>query len=133
MTDILEQARAYRKLIEDAAQYLPDEKVRECVALHPVWDGSGVQYTAGLKVAHEGTVYKVLTTHVSQPTWAPADAPSLFAEVLTDPERILSWKQPDSTNPYAKGDKVAHNGNTWMSNLDGNVWEPGTYGWTKIQ
>lgn len=133
MTDILEQARAYRKLIEDAVQYLPDEKVQECVALYPIWDGSGVQYTAGLKVAFEGTVYKVLTTHVSQPAWTPEGAPSLFAEVLTDPERILPWKQPDSTNPYMKGDKVAHKDSTWVSDLDGNVWEPGQYGWTKVE
>lgn len=133
MTDILEQARAYRKLIEDAGQYLPDEKVQECVALYPIWDGSGVQYQEGLKLAYAGTVYKVLTTHVSQPAWTPEGAPSLFAEVLTDPERILPWKQPDSTNPYAKGDKVTHGGYTWVSDLEGNVWEPGTYGWTKIQ
>lgn len=133
MTEILEQAIAYRKLIEDAAQYLPDGKEQKCVALYPIWDGSGVEYQAGLKLAYAGTVYKVLTTHVSQPAWTPADAPSLFAEVLTDPERILPWKQPDSTNSYAKGNKVTHNGSTWMSDLDGNVWEPGTYGWTKIQ
>lgn len=133
MTDILENARAYRKMIEDAAQYLPDEKAQDCVAIHPTWDGSGVEYTAGLKIAHNGTVYKVLTTHVSQPAWTPADAPSLFVEVLTDPGRILPWKQPESTNPYAKGDKVTHNGFTWISDMDSNVWEPGAYGWTKIQ
>ncbi len=56
-----------------------------------------------------------------------------FAEVLTDPDRILPWKQPDSTNPYAKGDKVTHKGFTWISDIDGNVWEPGAYGWSKSE
>lgn len=26
---------------------------------------------------------------------------------------IPEWEQPDSTNPYMAGDKVAHNGKTW--------------------
>lgn len=50
---------------------------------------------------------------------------------VTDPtgEIILPWVQPDSTNPYAKGDKVTHNNQTWMSSIDNNAWEPGVYGW----
>lgn len=36
------------------------------------------------------------------------------------------WVQPDSTNGYAKGDRVTHLGKTWESDYDGpNVWEPG--------
>ena len=41
------------------------------------------------------------------------------------------WEQPDSTNPYMAGDKVTHNGKTWVSDIDNNVWEPGVYGWTE--
>lgn len=26
-----------------------------------------------------------------------------------------------------------HNGNLWDSDVDGNVWEPGVYGWTIIE
>ena len=81
----------------------------------------------------EGVLYTVLQAHDSQPTWKPADAPSLFAVVLIpDPEVIPEWVQPDSTNPYHKGDKVKHNGKTWESAIDGNVWEPGVYGWNEI-
>ena len=133
MTDIIAKAYAYRKMIEDAAQYLPDDKVQDNARLFPAWDGSGVSYEAGTKVSYNSVVYKVLTAHVSQAGWTPQAAPSLFAEVLTDPDRILPWKQPDSTNPYAKGDKVIHNGSTWISDVDGNVWEPGAYGWSKIE
>ena len=62
-----------------------------------------------------------------------ADAPSLFAKVLIpDTDTIPEWEQPDSTNPYAKGDKVTHNGKTWISTADGNVWEPGVYGWEEV-
>ena len=41
-------------------------------------------------------------------------------------------EQPSSTNPYSKGDKVKHNGKIWTSDIDGNVWEPGVYGWTEV-
>ena len=47
---------------------------------------------------------------------------SLFAEVLIpDSSTVPEWEQPDSTNPYVKGDKVTHNGKTWISTADGNV------------
>ena len=76
----------------------------------------------------------MLQAHITQETWAPADAPSLFAEVLVDPtgENILQWQQPDSTNAYMTGDKVNHNGKTYVSICDNNVWEPGVYGWEEI-
>ena len=99
----------------------------------PKWSGDGVQYTAGQRVQDDGVLYTVLQAHTSQPDWKPADAPSLFAKVLIpDPSVVPEWEQPDSTNPYAKGDKVTHNGKTWVSDIDGNVWEPGVYGWTEV-
>ena len=77
----------------------------------------------------DGILYTVLQAHTSQPGWKPADAPSLFAKVLIpDPTMIPEWEQPDSTNPYMKGDKVTHNGKTWVSLIDNNVWEPGVTG-----
>jgi hypothetical protein len=52
--------------------------------------------------------------------------------LIPDPDVIPEWEQPDSTNPYMKGDKVAHNSKTWVSDVDNNVWEPGVYGWTEM-
>jgi hypothetical protein len=86
---------------------------------------------------HDDTLYKVLQDHISQESWTPADAASLFAQVLIPDEDVIpEWVQPDSTNPYMTGDKVTHNGNTWISTIDNNVWEPGAVGtetlWTEI-
>ena len=53
--------------------------------------------------------------------------------LIPDPTVIPDWVQPDSTNAYAKGDKVRHNGKIWVSDLDGNVWEPGVYGWSEAE
>ena len=82
---------------------------------------------------HGGVLYKVLQGHTSQETWKPDASPSLFAKVLiTDSGVIPAWAQPNSTNAYMAGDKVTHNGKTWESDIDNNVWEPGVYGWSEV-
>ena len=133
---LVEKARELRKILEKAmtdAQCLTEAEAITATCLHPKWSGDGVQYKAGQRVQDDGVLYTVLLDHTSQPDWKPADAPSLFAKVLIpDPTVIPEWEQPESTNPYAKGDKVAHNGKTWVSDIDGNVWEPGVYGWTEV-
>ena len=133
---LVEKARELRKILEKAmteAQSLTDAEAITATCLHPKWNGDGVQYTAGQRVQDDGILYTVLQAHTSQPDWKPTAAPSLFAKVLIpDPTVVPEWEQPESTNPYAKGDKVAHNGKTWVSDIDGNVWEPGVYGWTEV-
>lgn len=125
-------ARKLRALIEKAAQSLTDEEAVDGVELYPAWH-SGAELTQGQRVRDELILYTVLQSHTAQESWKPADSPSLFARVLIpDPEVIPEWVQPDSTNPYHKDDKVTHNGRTWVSDIDGNVWEPGVYGWTQL-
>lgn len=110
-----------------------DEQAIDAVAVYPTWR-EGVAYVAGERVRYNEILYKVLQDHTSQTTWTPESAPSLFAKVLiSDTETIPEWTQPDSTNPYQTGDKVTHNGATWISTIDNNVWEPGVYGWTKVE
>lgn len=133
MSGYVEAAKRLRPLIEKAAQSLDDTDALNGVELYSVWNGEGQHYEKGKRVRDEGILYSVLQTHDSQPTWKPADTPSLFARVLIpDPDVIPEWVQPESTNPYNKGDKVKHNGITWVSDIDGNVWEPGVYGWTQM-
>lgn len=126
-------AMAYRAAIDLAAQSLDDTKAVEAQCLYPDF-AVGVPYTAGDRVVYDGKLYKVLQAHTSQTDWTPPAAPSLFAEVLPGQggTGIGEWRQPDSTNPYKKGDKVTHNGKTWKSTVDDNVWEPGVHGWTEV-
>ena len=108
-----------------------DNTALRMVAFYPEW-AAGVDYSTGYKVQRGGTLYKCLQPHTSQDGWEPENAPSLWAKVLIpDPEVIPEWEQPDSTNPYSAGDKVTHNGKTWVSDIANNVWEPGVYGWTE--
>ena len=39
-------------------------------------------------------------------------------------QRVNAAK-PGAHNAYAVGDKVTHDGKTWISMVDNNVWEPG--------
>ena len=127
------QARAMRAIIEANSRQATDEEAVNAPYIFPAWDGDGVQYETGDRVQFDGKAYKVLQAHTSQAEWTPAAAVSLFAEILIpDPEVIPEWEQPGSTNPYMKGDKVKHNGKTWISDVDNNVWEPGVYGWSEV-
>lgn len=126
------EAIKLRHHIETAVQSLPDNEALETVMLYPEW-ATDTDYAAGFKVQRGGTLYKCLTAHTSQADWTPEAAPSLWAKVLIpDPDVIPAWEQPDSTNPYMTGDKVTHNGVTWVSDVDNNVWAPGVYGWTEV-
>ena len=98
---------------------------------YPEW-AAGQAYTAGYKVQYGGNLWRCLQANTSQTGWEPEIAPSLWAKVLIPDENVVpEWEQPDSTNPYSAGDKVTHNGKTWVSDIDNNVWEPGVYGWTE--
>ena len=120
-------ALKYRAAIEQGAQSLDDNTALTVKTLYPEWE-TDTDYTAGHKVQHNGKLYKCLQAHTAQADWNPVDAPSLWAEVLAgqDGTAIGEWVQPDSTNPYMRGDRVMHNGKTWVSTIDNNVWEPGT-------
>ena len=101
------------------------------VEFYPEWS-AGHAYTAGYKVQYGSKLWRCHQAHTSQTGWEPDNAPSLWAKVLIPDETVIpEWEQPDSTNPYSAGDKVTHNGKTWVSNIDNNVWEPGVYGWTE--
>ena len=128
-----EEAQKIIEALVTLRECASDADALNAVAIYPEWR-EGVAYTIGQRIRYGGTLYKVLQVHTSQADWTPEAAPSLFAKVLIpDPETIPEWEQPDSTNPYAKGDKVTHNAKTWVSDLDGNVWEPGVYGWSEIK
>ena len=126
------EALNLRKHIENAVQSLPDAAALEAVVLHPVWK-AGIAYSAGYKAQHSGRLWRCLHAHKAQAGWEPENAPSLWAKVLIPDETFIhEWEQPDSTNPYSAGDKVTHNGKTWVSDIDNNVWEPGVYGWSEV-
>ena len=130
MIDI-KTARKLRALIEKAVLSLDDEDALKGVELFPKW-AENESYAIGDRVRYEGILYKCLIAHTSQSDWIPSDSISLWARVLIpDPEVIPDWEQPESTNPYMKGDKVRHIGKVWVSDIDYNVYEPPTM-WSEV-
>lgn len=133
MGSYLKEARILREAMDVAMKILTDEQALHTVAIYPLWRSDG-EYQKDDRVRYNNVLYKCLTAHTAQPSWTPTDAPSLWAKVLvSDTGEPLPWEQPESTNPYMKGDKVIHNGQTWVSNIDNNVWEPGVYGWEVVE
>ena len=133
---MISKAKAYklRKLIEIASKSLNDEDALGGVELFPRWN-EDKSYEIDDRVSYNGVLYKCLQAHTSQSTWIPTDSPSLWAKVLIpDPEVIPDWEQPDSTNPYMKGDKVRYNGKVYESLIDNNIWSPEAYpaGWSEV-
>ena len=129
---LVELAMKLRPYIEKAAISLPDKDALEAIQLFQNWKSTAT-YEAGDRVRYDGVLYNCLQAHTAQSDWTPITAPSLWAKVLIpDPNVIPEWEQPGSTNPYMTGDKVKHNGKTWVCTCDNNVWEPGVYGWSEV-
>ena len=137
MNDFEQIWAAIMKLaVKQARQVTDDKEALSLQVLYKQWNKQiGKTLQVGEYINHNDILYKVLQQHVAQDNWAPDVSPSLFAKVLVDPtgETILDWEQPDSTNPYMKGDKVKYNGVIYESEVDNNVWEPGIYGWVVVE
>ena len=118
------------------AETLSDAQALQVPMLFDEFDGNGVAYEVGKRIVYNGILYKVIQAHTSQAGWNPVDAPSLFAKVINETidGSIPEFEQPDSTNPYMKGDKVIFNGKVYESLIDNNVYSPEAYpaGWKEI-
>ena len=108
------------------AETLSDAQALQVPMLFDEFDGNGVAYEVGKRVLYNGVLYKVIQAHTSQAEWTPTAAPSLFAKVINETidGSIPEFEQPDSTNPYMKGDRVIFNGKVYESLIDNNVYSP---------
>ena len=129
---VISEARELRAQFIKLREMATDEMSLQVPNLYPMWK-EGMAYAVGYRVLYNEVLYKVITAHTSQEDWTPDVSPSLFAKVLIPDENVIpEWEQPDSTNTYMSGDKVSHNGKTWVSTVDNNSWEPGVYGWAEF-
>ena len=92
-----------------------------------------VAYTAGQLRQYGGTLWRCLQGHTSQADWTPPEASSLWACTHDPAEEWPPWSAPVGVHDaYSAGDKVSHQDRHWTSTQDGNVWEPGIYGWEEV-
>lgn len=107
---------------------LPDEQALEVEALYPEWVSTD-HYSENDIRRYKDSLYRCINAHDAQESWTPDQAHSLWVRIRPEGE-ILEWEQvqPGINEPYKKGDRVTHNGKTWKSLIDNNVWEPGAVG-----
>lgn len=92
--------------------------------------GATDAYPLGATVAHNGKTWE---NTIENNVWEPGVYG--WKEVGSgEAEEWPEWVQPTGAHDaYSQGAKVSHNGKHWTSDVDGNVWEPGVYGWTEEQ
>lgn len=124
-----ENAQKIANSIMLATSYLDDEQAETVTNLYPLWE-VGVAYAVGDRRQYDELLYRCVQAHTSQADWTPDITPALW--VRTSTEEWPEWIQPQGAHDaYNAGDKCSHNGKHWISDLDGNIWEPGVYGWTE--
>ena len=130
----------YKKMVEKLGQYttrdmirqdqLTEYEIKELVGLFPKWKVGEAVEIGDLR-QYENELYECIQAHTTQSDWTPDVSSSLWV-TKSVPGIIPAWEQPEgSHDAYDQGDKVTHNGKTWESDIDGNVWEPPEQ-WTEI-
>ena len=93
----------------------------------------GISYEPGNIRSYEENLYRCVQAHTSQDDWTPDKVPALWTKIGDPTVEYPEWSQPvGAHDAYAKGDKVSHNNKHWQSTVDGNVWQPGVYGWDEV-
>lgn len=86
-----EEAKLFIEAFIKLHELATDEKSLQVPNLYPTWKNE-TEYKTGQRVLYNDTLYKVLQDHISQESWTPINAPSLFAQVLIPDENvILEW------------------------------------------
>lgn len=130
-----EHARKLRELIVKISEILSDEEALEGIELFPRWE-EDKDYIKDQRVSYDGLLYKLIPdTHHSQADWTPDITPAIWKRVDDPTEEWPEWRQPQGSHDAYKADaKVSHNGFHWINTYgDGNIWEPGVYGWDQVQ
>ena len=111
---------------------LPDTTLEHMAAYMGEWE-LATDYRIGDLRRYNERPYRCLQNHTSQTGWEPDIAVSLWARVLSGGDEVPVWEQPQSTNPYMKGDRVHYpdkQSPIFVSTIDYNVYAPDVYGWT---
>lgn len=140
MTDRITRARQLRRALQLwAAQVTDESAMMEMASVYPAWSEkqgykAGDIVACGSNTDGEPQLYRVIQGHVSQADWRPDLAAALFKRIGFAEDGTAIWTQPlGAQDAYMKGDEVYRDGARWRSLLDNNVWQPGVYGWQKVE
>lgn len=131
LPEFVEYIDPNKEAVDELLPILTDEQAEQVTRLYPSWEAD-VSYAVGERIKYNSKLYRCVQAHTSQIGWEPPVTPALWVRTVPDGD-IPDWVQPTGVqDAYNKGDKVKHNGSTWESDVDANVWEPGIYGWTAV-
>lgn len=130
-------AKQIHRALEILASQITDEStMMEIADIYPDYTigknyKTGDVFKYGVNADNETQLYQVLQNHTSASEWKPDEAVSLYKKVGVAPSGYPIWTQPlGASDAYQKGDIVQYKDSLWQSTIDGNVWEPGIYGWS---
>lgn len=133
----MELRRAVQLFLATMDAETESRQMLEVASAFPAWQ-AGVTYRVrtvlryGENEVGDAQLYQVLQEHTSGEEWTPDAAVSLYKAIGITEDGVPEWVQPlGAEDAYSAGDRVSHNGGIWTSDVDGNVWEPGVYGWTE--
>ena len=118
--------------------YVKVDDIHAGTAEDPIPYNGNMELIENLYYTQDGVLYRCTRSTGTAVYNALSELVGLYVEVVTSDteeptgDEVAEWVQPDSTNPYMTGDRVLHNGSTWESTVDSNVWEPGVYGWVVV-
>lgn len=128
----IEQAEAIREAMDVAGATLTEEQALECVRLYRPWEIGktytvGEYLTFGVNSVGDPQLYKVVQSHTSQADWKPDITPALYDAIGLDDSGYPVWAQPTGAHDaYNDGDIVNYDGTLYESQINGNVYVPGT-------
>ena len=124
------ELKPFVQAIKNLREGATDEQALESVYAFAEWKAD-MEYSVCDRIREEDKLYRCVQAHTSQAGWNPSSTPALWARISI--EDWPEWVQPyGSEDAYHQGDKVSHINKHWVSTTDGNVWEPGVYGWTEV-
>ena len=131
---VAEQSRAaVMMLVRSQAPSLSDEQALELDAMYPEYDATA-KYGKGDIVRDAGRLYRAVNNVNASPTHPADDGVNWRLMDEPDEDGVFPWRQPyGKKDYYRKGDTVTHDGSTWVSDVNKNVWEPGVYGWHQVE
>lgn len=121
-----------RKIVADqvTSETLAFEEVPLVKALFPPWK-EDLAVSVGEVYTFNDELVEVVQAHTTQSDWTPDVTPALW-KFYREPDAVTAWIQPQGAHDaYELGARVTHNGKTWESLHNANVWEPPTQ-WSEI-
>lgn len=115
------------------SESIDDVTVMEHTDLFPEWS-ENFTGKAGTIVRVGKMLYRSIHDVGPGQNTNPAETPSMWTPLGIEGEEYPEWSQPLGVHDaYAEGDKVSHGGKRYISSVNGNVWEPGVYGWEETE